>query len=320
MTKVLITDYVHPTLLTNLIQEGFIVDYLPEIDLEEVRKILAEYDAVVINTKTPLDKTILVQAINLKLIVRLGSGLEIIDLDYAQKKDIKVINTPQGNRNAVAEHALGLLLNLTNHITESFQEVKSMKWNREKNRGIELEGKTIGIIGFGNTGSAFAKILSGFDVKILAFDKYRQRFASDYRNVEEVDMETIFENVDILSFHIPLTEETKYIGNNVFFEKFKKNFFLINTSRGKIVNTDHLIEGLESGKILGAGLDVLENEKLDFYSTLERKLYFKLFNLNNVIVTPHIAGWTHESFRKISDLTYKSICQFFENYKKVREI
>jgi len=233
--------------------------------------------------------------------------LDIIDLEYAKQKNIKVVNTPEGNRNAVAEHALGLLLSLFNNICISNLEVKKMQWNREKNRGFELDGKTIGIIGFGNTGSQFAKKLSGFDIKILAFDKYKQRFAENIRYVREVGLDSIFKECDIISFHVPLTKETERLFNKNFIEKVKKNFYLINTSRGKVVNTEDLIEGLESGKVKGAVLDVLENEKLNSYSPAEMKMYKKLFSMANVIVTPHIAGWTKESKIKIAQLSLKNI-------------
>ncbi len=307
MKKVLITDFVHDLLIEGLESAGFEVVYLPKIKLDEVKDIIHRYCVVVINTKTVMDREMIDKSTQLKLIVRLGSGLDIIDLEYAKQKNIKVVNTPEGNRNAVAEHALGLLLSLFNNICISNREVKSMQWNREKNRGFELDGKTIGIIGFGNTGSQFAKKLSGFDIKILAFDKYKQRFAENIRYVKEVGLDSIFEECDIISFHVPLTKETENFFNKDFIEKVKKDFYLINTSRGKVVNTEDLIEGLENGKVKGAVLDVLENEKLNSYSPAEMKMYKKLFSMANVIVTPHIAGWTKESKIKIAQLSLKNI-------------
>jgi len=307
LKKVLITDFVHDLLIEGLENAGFEVVYLPKIKLDEVKAIIHRYCVVVINTKTVMDREMIDKAINLKLIVRLGSGLDIIDLEYAKQKNIKVINTPEGNRNAVGEHALGLLLSLFNNICISNREVKDMQWNREKNRGIELDGKTIGIIGFGNTGSQFAKKLSGFDVNILAFDKYKQRFADNIRYVKETSLDSIFEEADVISFHVPLTKETKYFLNKEFIEKVKKDFYLINTSRGMVVNTEDLIEGLETGKVKGAVLDVLENEKLNSYSSDEMKMYKNLFSMANVVVTPHIAGWTNESKIKIAELSLKNI-------------
>ena len=307
MRKVLITDFVHDLLIEDLEDAGFEAVYLPKIKLDEVKAIIHRYCVVVINTKTVMDREMIDKAINLKLIVRLGSGLDIIDLEYAKQKNVKVANTPEGNRNAVAEHALGLLLSLFNNICISNWEVKEMQWNREKNRGIELYGKTIGIIGFGNTGSQFAKKLSGFDVNILAFDKYKQRFADNIRYVKETSLDSIFKEADVISFHVPLTKETKYFFNKEFIEKVEKDFYLINTSRGMVVNTEDLIEGLETGKVKGAVLDVLENEKLSSYSPAEMKMYKKLFSMANVVVTPHIAGWTNESKIKIAELSLKNI-------------
>ncbi len=305
--RVLITDGVHEFLINSLQNDGHDVLYLPQIEFEEVKKIIKEFEVVVINTKTKMDKTMIDLAENLKLIVRLGSGLDIIDLDYCAEKNIIVKNTPQGNRNAVAEHALGMLLNLLNNIVVSYNQVKEFQWLREQNRGIELEGKTIGIIGFGNTGSSFAKLLRGFDVKVLAYDKYKKGFADDLDYVKEVEMKTFFEACDILSLHIPLTEETHHLVDYDFINRFDKRIFLVNTSRGKIVDTAALIKGLESGKILGAALDVLENEKIETLNSKEKKQYRNILNRKNVIVTPHIAGWTFESKFKIAKAVYESI-------------
>ncbi len=305
--KILITDFVHELLIDGLEANNFEITYSPEIKLEETQKIIKDYCVVVINTKTVMNKDMIDKANNLKLIVRLGSGLDIIDLEYAKKKNIIVKNTPKGNRNAVAEHALGLLLSLFNNINHSNFEVKNMIWNREDNRGIELDGKTIGIIGFGNTGSRFAKKLSGFDVEILAFDKYKQRFAENIRYVKEVGMDSIFEECDIVSFHVPLTKETYHLFDLRFIDKFKKSFYLINTSRGKIVNTKDLLLGLQKNKVLGAVLDVLENEKINTYTDKELDMYKSLFELKNVVITPHIAGWTKESRLKIAQLVLDEI-------------
>jgi D-3-phosphoglycerate dehydrogenase len=305
--KVLITDDVHVSLIEKLKDIDFTVDYFPLIQLNEVKNIIQNYEIIVINTKTVMDKEMIDLAKKLRLIVRLGSGLEIIDLEYAAFKGIKVVNTPEGNRQAVAEHALGLLLALLNKIAKSNYQVKNFEWNRESNRGLELNGKTIGIIGFGNTGSSFARLLAGFDVNILGYDKYKQRFAQDFRNVKETVPEEIFKCSDILSFHVPLTEETVFMGDMNFFKKFKKDIFLINTSRGKVIRTNELISALKTGKVSGAGLDVLENENPSRYSDIEKEMYSELFSLENVIVTPHIAGWTKESKEKIAELVYKNI-------------
>ncbi|HEB62554.1 MAG TPA: hydroxyacid dehydrogenase, partial [Bacteroidetes bacterium] len=284
--KILITDNVHPLLIENLEKSGYDVAYLPQIEWDEVYDIIEDFCAIVINTKTVMNKKMLDKAKNLKLIVRLGSGLDIIDLEYAHKKNIIVERTPEGNRNAVAEHALGLLLAMLNNIVSSNIEVRNFQWNREKNRGIEIEGKTIGIIGFGNTGTSFAEKLKCFDLNILVYDKYKQRFQEQFRYVRETGMNRLFEECDIVSFHIPLTEETKYLVDKSFINKFRKDIYLINTSRGKIINTKDLVNELESGKIKGAALDVLENEKPWTYNEEEKIMYNKLFSMENVIVTP----------------------------------
>lgn len=308
--KILITDNVHQLLIDNLEKSGFKITYLPEITWDEVFDIIDDYCAIVINTKTKMNKKMLDKAKNLKVIVRLGSGLDIIDLDYAHKKNIIVERTPEGNRNAVAEHSMGLLLSLLNNIVTSNIEVRNFQWNREKNRGLELEGKTIGLIGFGNTGTSFAKKLKCFDLNILVYDKYKQRFQEEFRYVSETGMNRLFEECDILSLHIPLTKETFHLVNEEFINKFKKNIYLINTSRGKIIDTKDLIKGLESGKIKGAALDVLENEKPWTYDEEEKMNYQKLFSMENVIVTPHIAGWTLESKEKIAKFTFEKIMKY----------
>ena len=305
--KILITDNVHPLLIENLEKSGYDVAYLPQIEWDEVYDIIEDFCAIVINTKTVMNKKMLDKAKNLKLIVRLGSGLDIIDLEYAHKKNIIVERTPEGNRNAVAEHALGLLLAMLNNIVSSNIEVRNFQWNREKNRGIEIEGKTIGIIGFGNTGTSFAEKLKCFDLNILVYDKYKQRFQEQFRYVRETGMNRLFGECDIVSFHIPLTEETKYLVDKSFINKFRKDIYLINTSRGKIINTKDLVNELESGKIKGAALDVLENEKPWTYNEEEKVMYNKLFSMENVIVTPHIAGWTVESREKIATCSYEKI-------------
>ncbi len=305
--KILITDNVHPLLIENLEKSGYDVAYLPQIKWNEVYNIIEDFCAIVINTKTVMNKKMLDKAKKLKLIVRLGSGLDIIDLEYAHKKNIIVERTPEGNRNAVAEHALGLLLAMLNNIVPGNVEVRNFQWNREKNRGIEIEGKTIGIIGFGNTGTSFAEKLKCFNLNILVYDKYKQRFQEQFRYVRETGMNRLFEECDIVSFHIPLTEETKYLVDKRFINKFRKDIYLINTSRGKIIDTKDLVNGLESGKVKGAALDVLENEKPWTYNEEEKLLYNKLFSMENVIVTPHIAGWTVESREKIAKYSYEKI-------------
>ncbi len=306
--RVYITDDVHPLLIEGLKELGYEIDYEPKVPLIQVRKKIGNYDGIVINSKVLMDQAMLDAAPKLKFIARLGSGLEIIDLAYAKKKGVKVFRAPAGNSNAVGEHALGMLLALANNLVKANAEVKSMVWDREGNRGFELKGKTIGIIGFGHTGSQFARKLKGFQTKILVFDKYKQRFADEFRYVTIVKkLETLLAKADVLSFHLPLTEETMGFFDESRMNTCKKGVILVNTSRGKVIPTEILLKGLKSGQIGGACLDVFENEKPKTYSTKEQKDYQTLFGMSNVIVTPHVAGWTKESKIKLSEILLRQI-------------
>jgi len=231
--------------------------------------------------------------------------MENIDSDFAQTKNIHCLNAAEGNKQAVAEHALGLMLSLFNNLKKADQEVRKGIWNREENRGLELSGKTVGIIGYGNNGSALAKVLSGFDTKVLAYDKYKTNYAPKY--AIESDMQTIFEQADILSLHIPLTEETELLVNTKFLSQFKKSIYLINTSRGKCVDTEALVKNLNSGKVLGACLDVLEYEKSSFENLSDSETLTQLFESEKVILSPHVAGWTKESKLKLAQVLLQKI-------------
>lgn len=298
MKKVLVLDKGHSILSEKLLDAGFELDYYLSVSREQLFEIISQYSVLIVRSKLLVDKELIDRAVNLKVIGRIGAGMDAIDTDYAEKKGIVCLNSPEGNRDAVGEHCLGLLLALFNKICISDTQVRKGLWLREDNRGLEIKGKIVGIIGYGNMGQSFAKRLSGFDCKVIAYDKYKTNYSDAF--AQEVSLEEIFSQSDILSFHTPLTSETKYMFNKDFILNFKKPFYLLNTSRGKVVNTKDLIEALNQGKILGAGLDVLEFEA--FSNELEnapRELQ-DLFSRNNVVLTPHVAGWSVESNYKLS--------------------
>lgn len=306
--RVYITDDVHPLLIEGLTELGYRIDYAPKVPLSTVRKKIKHYDGIIINSKVLMDRAMLDAAIKLKFIGRLGSGLEIIDLAYAKKKGVKVFRAPAGNSNAVGEHAVGMLLALANNLIKSDLEVKSMIWDREGNRGFELKGKTVGIIGFGHTGSQFARKLKGFQTKIVVYDKYRQRLPDEFRSVARVrNLDTLLSKADVLSFHLPLTDETIGFFDDEKLRSCKDGVILLNTSRGAVIPTSVLIMGLETKKIGGACLDVFENEKPKTYSAQELEMYKKLFAMPNVVVSPHVAGWTFRSKRKLSEILLRQI-------------
>lgn len=305
--NVLVTDSVHANLINGLETDGFNVHYDKNISREKVRQILLNYHGIVINSRMIMDQSMIDAAPNLKFIARLGSGMEIVDIPYAQSKNIALHRCPEGNADAVAEHAIGMILSLLNNLPLADQEVRRFEWNREKYRGIEIGGKVVGVIGFGETGSRLARKLSGFDVKVLAFDKYKKHFASDIRYVEEVHLEKVIESSDIISLHIPLTPETKGMVDKTFIERCKKGVILINTSRGKVVNTADLLDGLERGQVRATGMDVFENEKPATMSDEEHTMYERLFAQPNTIFSPHVAGWTIESKIKLADILLDKI-------------
>ncbi len=294
------TDAVHPLLIEGLQKAGFECDYHPAIQTDSVLEVIHQYVGLIINSKILVDKYLLDKGQALKFIARLGSGMEIVDRSYAKQKGIHVFSSPEGNRNAVAEHAMGMLLALSNKLLVADNEVRQFEWNREKNRGFELQGKTIGIIGFGNTGSTLAKKLTAWEVNVLAYDKYISNFTGQMKHVTETSMIDIFEQSDIISLHLPLNEETAHLVNKAFINKFHKPIVLINTSRGKIVNTVDLLEGLDNKKIVGVCLDVFENEKPHTFSEKEKTMYQQLYHYDNVVLSPHIAGWTKESKEKLA--------------------
>jgi len=311
VNRVLFIDEVHPLIIEELTAHGFQCDFFPEYSREDFIRIVPGYFGVIIRSKINLDQEILSEARNLKFIGRVGAGMESIDVRFAESRGITCFNSPEGNRDAVGEHATGMLLSLMNHMNRADREVREGEWRREENRGTEILGKTVGIIGYGNMGGAFARRLSGFGCHVISYDKYKLAYSDDF--AIETTLPAIFEEADIVSLHVPLTEETRYMADEKFFLAFKKNIWLINTSRGMVVNTRDLVASMKSGKVKGAALDVLEYEDTSFEmlkSDAPEELQY-LMRADNVLLTPHIAGWTEESKYKLAKVLVDKIITTF---------
>lgn len=301
--KVLFIDTVHPILSQMLTEKGFECLHFEDNSIAEIESILPTIEGIVIRSRFPVNESFVEKCPELKFIARSGAGMENIDIPACQSRNIKLYNSPEGNCNAVGEHALALLLSLFNNIHTANSEVKNRKWNREKNRGIELDGKTIGIIGFGNNGSAFAKKLRGFDVTILAYDKYKTNYGTD--QVQETSIAEIQEKADVISFHVPQNKGTISYFDKKFLESMKKTFFLLNVSRGRVVESEIIAKGIKNKKILGAGLDVLDYESGSFENFIEKEnssTFNFLLESDEILMSPHVAGWTTESYRKLSSV------------------
>jgi D-3-phosphoglycerate dehydrogenase len=308
--KILIIDEMHLSIIGMLEKQGHQVTYLPLITRSEIMDQVADYDGLIIRSKTPMDRELLERAVKLKFIGRAGAGLDQIDLDYLQERNVKLFHAAKGNRDAVAEHAVGGLLALFNKLVKADSEVRRGIWDREGNRGHELMGKTVGIIGYGNMGKSFAKRLRGFDVEIQAYDKYKAGFGNKY--VEEVSWESLKAEADVLSIHVPLTSDTRNFLTLDELESFRKPVWLINTARGEVISFETLNRALDSGVLRGAVLDVLENEKFQKFSPTQKAEFEKLAARENIIFTPHVAGWTFESYEKINKVLAKKIKKVFK--------
>lgn len=302
--RVLITAEIHPCLQQRFEELGYIVDVKPEIERDELLAIIHAYDILIITTYTKVDAAVIDNAANLRIVGRVGSGMENVDVEYCKSKEIICLNSPEGNGNAVGEHCLAMLLNWMNKINKANNELKQNIFLREQNRGVELDGKTVGIIGYGHTGKAFAKKLRGFDVDILVYDKYRKAHDEFVRHVELDELQMCS---DIISFHVPYNEETHYFCDAGFMEACIKKPVIINTSRGAVINTLDILTALEERKINGLCIDVFEDEPLTKNKVNANEIYQKLIRLENVIATPHIAGWTIESKYKLAKILMDKI-------------
>lgn len=300
VSKVLIVNKMHRSILAMLDDIGWEVDYRPSIKREEILETLADYEGLIIRSKTVVDEELIEAGSNLRFVARAGAGVDQINISALEGRGIHLINAPEGNRNALGEHTLGMLLSLMHNINRSDREVRKGIWKREENRGIELRGKTVGIYGFGYMGSAFAEKLTSFGCRVIAYDKYKEGFED--RNIQQVSKEHFEQETEILSLHVPLTSETRDYFSEDYLRKYPNLKFILNSSRGEVLSLQAVLNLLKSGQLLGAGLDVLENENLETLTTDQKAVFDELAFHENVIMTPHIAGWTHESYVRINEV------------------
>lgn len=313
--SILIIDDFHPVFIENLQSAGLPCRYEPGAESSQLLQLMQGYPIIAVRSKLDFNRQLIDQLPDLKCIARGGAGMDNIDEDYARSKGITLLNAPEGNCDAVAEHAIGLLLSLSKKIVAAHLEVSEGQWNREKNRGWEIGNKTIGIIGYGHTGSAFARKLSGFGCKVLAYDKYKSGFSNQYAT--ECSLEQLLENSDVISFHVPLTNETNAMLNQAMISQMKDQVTLLNTSRGKVVQLEAVLIGIRSGKIRSFASDVLENENLKSYTENEKAVLSDLMASNQAVITPHVAGWSSESYYKIGKVLSEKLLDYTTKVKNI---
>ncbi|MFT6053602.1 MAG: D-3-phosphoglycerate dehydrogenase [Roseivirga sp.] len=308
--KCLIIDDMHESIVPLLSGIGIEANYQPLITRQALLQIIGDYEGILVRSKTEIDRELVDAATQLEFIGRAGAGLDKIDVPYVESKGIEILNAPEGNRDALAEHAMGMLLALLNNLGKSDSEVRDWIWDREGNRGTELSDKTIGIIGYGYMGQAFVQRLRAFDCRVLVYDKYKKGFGT--KNVEEASLEKIYDKADILSLHVPLTAETKGWINKDFIDKFRKDIHLLNTARGEVLPIKDLLQLMNSGKVKGAALDVLEKEKFDQLTEEQKAVFTDLFSRKNVILSPHVGGWTFSSYKRINEVLIGKIASYYK--------